>query len=58
MHFSAGTFLAPYMHQFSSVVQIKHFFGAIWDKFELNMVYLASKFKKKYAETAPSYNAI
>ena len=31
--FSASTFMAPYLHQFSAVVQIMHFFGAILYQF-------------------------
>ena len=29
---------APYFHHFSAVMQIMSFFGAIWDKFALNLV--------------------
>ena len=35
MHFSASTFIAPYLHQFSVGV---HFIGAILDKFALHLV--------------------
>ena len=28
VHFSASTFLAPHLHQFSAVVQKMHLFGA------------------------------
>ena len=38
VHFNASTFLAPYFHQFSAVTQFKHFFGAIWHKYALNLV--------------------
>ena len=30
--------LAPYLYPFSAVVQIMHLFGAIWEKFALNLV--------------------
>ena len=43
--------MASYLHQFSAVVQNKHFYGAIWDKFALNFVAnLASKFKRLMLE--------
>ena len=51
MHFNVSNFLAPYLHQFSVVVQIVPFFVL----FELNLV---SSLKKKYTETAPSNGAI
>ena len=40
MHTSDSTFLAPYLHKFSAVVQIVHFLGAIWEKFGFNLVLL------------------
>ena len=48
MHFSAGTFLAPYLHQISAVMKIMHYFGAIWDKYVSIKFYadLASKIQK------------
>ena len=59
MHFGTSTFLAPYLHKFSAVVHIKHFFLVLFCKncikFGAN---LGSKLKKKYAETAPSNGAI
>ena len=33
VHFSASIFMAPYLHQFSSVVQKMHFLLHIWCKF-------------------------
>ena len=56
MHFSASTFLAPYLQQFSSLGQIIQFFGAIWDKFAFG-ANLALNLKN-YAETAPKNSAI
>ena len=35
MHFSARTFLAPYLHQYSAVMQIMDFFGAMWFTIEI-----------------------
>ena len=29
--YSASSFLAPYLHKFTAVVQIMHFFSAIWE---------------------------
>ena len=61
MYFSASIFLAPYLLQFSAVVQNLHliwcYFRQICIRFGAN---LASnlKFKKMYAETAPSNCAI
>jgi hypothetical protein len=54
VRFSASTFLAPNLHQFSSVVQSLHFFGAIWDK--LNGI-LASNFLNGFRNSA-FYSAI
>ena len=55
MHFSASTFLTPYFHQFSAVVQnlflIWGYFGQIYIKFGANFAYF-------FAETAPSVGAI
>ena len=33
-----ASFLAPYLYQFSGVLHVTQFFGAIWDKFALNLV--------------------
>ena len=47
VHFSANTFLAPYLHQFSTVTQILQVFGAIWKKNYIKFgSNVASKFKK------------
>ena len=55
---NASTLLAPYLHQFSAVMQCLHFFGAICDKISLEFgANLASNFKI-YADTAPSNGAI
>ena len=29
--------LAPFLHQLAAVMQKKHFFGALWDKFALQL---------------------
>ena len=59
MHFSACTLLAPYLHQFSAVVQFMHFIqcclGQICSTFGAN---LATKLRIIDAETAPSSGAI
>ena len=52
MYFSASDFLAPYLHQFSAVVQVMNFFSAILEKFAINQNL------EKNAETAPAYGAI
>jgi hypothetical protein len=51
VHFSGSTFLAPYLHQFSEVVQKIHFFGAILDKYALHIFWYKSSIinKKIYA---------
>jgi hypothetical protein len=49
VRFSASTFSAPYLHQFSAVAQNMHFFGAIWDKFVLNLVLIQHQILKIYA---------
>ena len=51
MHFSACTLLAPYLHQFSAVVQFM-LLGAVWDKF-LKFGANLAKFTTIHAETAP-----
>ena len=59
MHFSASTFFAPYLHQFSAVLgQIMQFLDAFWDKFVLDLMIICIKFFFKYAGTAPSSGAI
>ena len=34
LHFSVITFLTLYLHQFSALVQIMHFFGAFWENLQ------------------------
>ena len=58
MHFSARNFLAPYLHQFFTVVQNCIKFGAIWDKFALYLVLIYHQNLKIYAKTKPSNGAI
>ena len=42
--FKLGANLAEtYLHHFSAVVQIIHFYGAIWDEFALNLVLIMQK---------------
>ena len=57
MNFSASTFLASYLHQFSAVVQIIHIFGAIWDKFALKLLQKHQNFKN-YEGLGPFNGAI
>ena len=33
MYYSASSFMAHYLHQFSAVMQMMHFLGAICDEF-------------------------
>ena len=40
MHFSASTFLAPYLHLYYAVMQIMCFFGAIWDRFAFRFAFI------------------
>ena len=44
-----------YLHQFSAVVQIIHYFGAFWDELALNFVLISHKKmrKKNNAKTTP-----
>ena len=56
--FNASTSLATYLHKFSVVVQIMHFFGKIWEKFVLDLVLIYYwKFFKNYTKTASSNGA-
>ena len=51
--FQCQHFFRSYLYTFSAVVHIMHFFGAIWDKFELIFFKLCRKL-----ETEPSNDVI
>ena len=56
--FNDSTSLATYLHKFSVVVQIMHFFGKIWEKFVLDLVLIYYwNFFKNYTKTASSNGA-
>ena len=58
MHFSASTFMVPYLHQYYAVLPKMHFFGAIWGKFALYYWKFSIIIKKVNAETTHSKASI
>ena len=54
VHLIASIFMAPYLHQFSAIVQKMHPWDAIWDKSTLYLVQIKHDNYKNAARTVHS----